>query len=62
MSFGIETFAPPLKCKLPLLEYDIALYCSEFCKWTEGVWPEYLVDFKEKSFLTLGSLSGLSLK
>ncbi len=48
MSFEIETFAPPLKRELPLLEYDIALYCSEFCKWTEGVWPEYLVDFKEK--------------
>lgn len=49
MTFDIEYFAPPLKRELPLLQYDIALYCSQFCEWTDGVWPEYLHDFKEKT-------------
>lgn len=48
MAYEIENYAPPLKKELPLLQYDIALYCSKFCELTDNVWPDYLVNFREK--------------
>ena len=62
MSFGIETFAPPLKCKLPLLEYDIASTVPNFASGRRVSGPNTSLILRKKSFLTLGSLSGLSLK
>lgn len=48
MKYSIENFTPPLKKELPLLHYDIALYCSEFCKAIHNIWPDYLPNFKEQ--------------
>lgn len=46
--YGIEQFAPPLKQELPLLQYDIALYCNQFLKETCCVWPDYLNTLRDK--------------
>ena len=47
MRYNIKDFNPPLKKPLPLLHHDVSLYCAAFCERVK-VWPEYLVEFKQK--------------
>lgn len=46
--YSITGFAPPLKQDLPLLRYDISLYCTQLLKETCNIWPTYLENLHDR--------------
>lgn len=45
---SITVFAPPLKQDLPLLRYDVSLYCTQLLKETCNIWPPYLENLHDR--------------
>lgn len=59
MPFDIQSIFPPLKKDLPLLEYDISLYCNRLLNEICGIWPKHLGILRERVVLSAAMLSQL---
>ena len=59
MLLNIQSILPPLKKDLPLLKYDISLYCNRLLNEICGIWPKHLGILRERVVLSAAMLNQL---